>query len=79
MELAFNAKGWMLLQMGNYNESIGCFDKALEINPHYLEAWGNKGKALEAQGRTAEANYALNKSDGSSGFMHYSNGNTYDL
>ncbi len=69
MELAFNAKGWMLLQMGNYNESIGCFDKALEINPHYLEAWGNKGKALEAQGRTAEANYALDKSGGSSGLF----------
>jgi tetratricopeptide (TPR) repeat protein len=66
-ELAFNAKGWVLLKMGMYNESIEYFDKALEKNPQFLEAWGNKGKALEAIGRTAEANYALDKSGGNLG------------
>jgi tetratricopeptide (TPR) repeat protein len=66
-ELAFNAKGWVLLKMGMYNESIEYFDKALEKNPQFLEAWGNKGKALEAISRTAEANYALDKSGGNLG------------
>jgi tetratricopeptide (TPR) repeat protein len=69
MERVFNAKGWVLLKMGMYNESIGYLDKALELNPQFLEAWGNKGTALEAIGQIAEANYALDKSGGNRGLI----------
>ena len=38
-----------------YERAIECFDKALEINPNFAEAWSNKGSALDGLGRYKEA------------------------
>ena len=38
-----------------YEKAIGCYDKALEINPNDAEAWNNKGYVLDELGRYEEA------------------------
>ena len=43
-------EGLALYHRGNYTEAIGYFDKALAINPKYISALGEKGKALLALG-----------------------------
>ena len=40
---------------GNYNKSIECYEKAIEENPRYADAWYNKGTALSKLGRYEEA------------------------
>jgi len=39
-------RGLELSELGRYEEAIDCYNKALEINPEYKEAWVNKGKVL---------------------------------
>jgi tetratricopeptide (TPR) repeat protein len=39
-------KGVALLNLGNYEEAIKCYDKAIEIEPNNAEAWNNKGIVL---------------------------------
>ena len=39
----------------NLNESLPNFDKAIELNPQFVEAWNNKGAALWSLGRFEEA------------------------
>jgi tetratricopeptide (TPR) repeat protein len=34
-------KGIALTLAGKYNESIAAFDKAVELNPQYADAWYN--------------------------------------
>jgi tetratricopeptide (TPR) repeat protein len=41
--------------LGRYEEAIARYDKALEIDPHYLNAWNNKGVSLDELGRREEA------------------------
>ncbi|AEF95692.1 tetratricopeptide repeat protein [Methanotorris igneus] len=48
-------KGWDLQDSGKYLEAIECYDKALEIEPDFVEAWNNKGLALYELGRYSEA------------------------
>ena len=36
-------KGFSLANLGKSQEAIACYDRALEINPKYAEAWYNKG------------------------------------
>jgi len=45
-------KGFSLVSLGKCQEAIACYDKAIEINPRYADAWYNKGAAL---GKIAEA------------------------
>ena len=54
-------KGLALADLGKYNEAIICYDKALEINPRYAEAWNNKGGALAKLGKHNEAIICLDK------------------
>ena len=35
-----------LYNLGKYEEAIKCYDKAIEIDPNYADAWNNKGLAL---------------------------------
>jgi tetratricopeptide (TPR) repeat protein len=42
-EIVINLKG-VYTQM--YDEAIQAYDKAIEINPQYADAWNNKEKAL---------------------------------
>jgi tetratricopeptide (TPR) repeat protein len=39
-------KGASLNELGHSEEAIVCYDRALEINPRFVEAWFNKGLAL---------------------------------
>jgi tetratricopeptide (TPR) repeat protein len=39
-------KGVSLAGLGRYQEAIICYDKAIEINPTYVDAWYHKGNAL---------------------------------
>jgi tetratricopeptide (TPR) repeat protein len=54
-------KGLALGELGKYHEAIECFNKAIEINPHYEYAWNNKGVALDKLGKYHEATECFNK------------------
>jgi tetratricopeptide (TPR) repeat protein len=45
-----------LFRLGNYNGSLECVDRAIQIDPDYAEAWTNKSVVLEKLGRHKEAN-----------------------
>ena len=47
--------------VGDLEDAIACFDRALELKPDHAEAWGEKGTALATLGRHAEAAEALSK------------------
>ncbi|MBW9221687.1 protein kinase [Methanothermococcus sp. SCGC AD-155-C09] len=48
-------KGVALYYQEKYNEAIECYDKALKIDPNYVDAWYNKGVALKNLGKYNEA------------------------
>ena len=41
--------------MGNYKQAIGDFDRAIEINPKYAQAYYNRGAASESLGNHKQA------------------------
>jgi tetratricopeptide (TPR) repeat protein len=57
----WNNEGVSLYQLRNYTGAIWYYDKAIEIDPGYTLAWSNKGYALKAQQRYAEAEIAFAK------------------
>ena len=52
-----------LYGQGQYEEALQAFDKAIEINPQYGEAWYYKGIILRELGRTTEAEAAFAKAE----------------
>lgn len=50
-----NIKGIGLIQKGQIDEAIACFDSAIKINPNEYQAWYNKGTTLELMERYADA------------------------
>src|SRR5688500_1600655 len=50
-----SAKGISLRNLGKYEEAIRYFDKALEINPNYIEVRHTKANALFKLGKYEEA------------------------
>ncbi len=52
---AWNNKGVMLFELGNYADSLICYDIALKIKPDDAEYWNNKGNALSYLGKFVEA------------------------
>jgi tetratricopeptide (TPR) repeat protein len=54
-------KGASLNELGRHEEALGCYDKALAIDPQYTSAWNNKGTALADLGRHEEALGCYNK------------------
>jgi tetratricopeptide (TPR) repeat protein len=51
----WNNKGRVLYKLGKYEKAIECCDKALKIDPDFMEAWYNKGRALAELGKYEEA------------------------
>lgn len=43
------------MHLEKYDEALAAFNKALEIDPQYADAWNNKGFALNFLGRHDEA------------------------
>jgi coenzyme F420-reducing hydrogenase delta subunit-like protein len=55
IENDWNNKGVALNNLGKSQESIECYNKALVINPRYIEVWNNKGNALISLGKLQQA------------------------
>lgn len=55
LKVAWNNKGLVLATLGNYEEAIICYEKALEFDPTQKESHYNKGRALSFLGRFPEA------------------------
>jgi len=54
-EVKWFKQGVDLDRIGRYEEALGLYDKAIEINPQYAQAWYNKGVALDRLGKYEEA------------------------
>jgi tetratricopeptide (TPR) repeat protein len=61
---AWYSKGIVIAQLGKYNEAVECFDKALEIDPQFVDAL-NKRDYLLGRMAGGEKEYYNNKSQGS--------------
>jgi CHAT domain-containing protein/Flp pilus assembly protein TadD len=48
-------------EVGNYKQSVDCFDQVLTLNPDNHEAWNNRGVALDNLGRFEEALTSFDK------------------
>ena len=57
----YNIKGAVLQGLGQLDLSIEAYNKALEIEPNYADAYYNMGMALQRQGKLKEAIEAYNK------------------
>jgi tetratricopeptide (TPR) repeat protein len=55
-------KGNYLQSLGNFEESINCYNLALDMDPFCLDAWQNRGSALMKLGRYEQAIMCYNKS-----------------
>ena len=51
----WHKKGVSLAALKQYEEAIGCYDRALQIDPRYTFAWIGKGVALAELGHDEEA------------------------
>ena len=40
-------EGYKLYNQGNYQESLECYDKILEIDPLYIKGWHGRGAVLQ--------------------------------
>lgn len=58
IQAAWNNKGFALYKQGNYTGAANCYDEALKLDPNYVLAWSNKGDALKALHRDADAKRA---------------------
>ena len=52
---AWYNKGNILRELDKHEESIECYDKAIELDPKYDNAWNNKGIAFHKLGKNEEA------------------------
>jgi tetratricopeptide (TPR) repeat protein len=60
--VTWSHKGNVLFNLTKYNnETLDCYNKAIDIDPQYAPAWINKGAVLFKQGRYYEAIEALDE------------------
>jgi len=50
MQPSGTSKGNSLLSQGDYNGAIDCYEKAIQLNQSYAEAWYKKGVAYQELG-----------------------------
>jgi len=53
--ILWSNRGGSLCSIGQFEEAIACFDKALALEPEYGHAWSNKGVVLYSLGRNRES------------------------
>lgn len=46
---------------GQYQDAIKCYNRAIELNPEYIEAWNNLGLSFQKLGNTEEARKCNNR------------------
>lgn len=74
-------KGNSLDSLSRHEDAIRCFDKALELDPHFAHAWNNKGASLGMLGRYEEAVHCFEKAlelDPRDAFAWNNKGNSLD-
>ncbi len=54
-------RGIVLVAMQRYNDSLVCFDAAIQADPMNYEAWGNKGNTLVSMGKLDDALSAFDR------------------
>jgi len=54
-------KGLSLEAVGKFQEALACYDRALQLNPRFAEAWHSKGAALGSLKRPQEAITCFNR------------------
>lgn len=54
-ESAWCTKGYSLAALGQFEEAVEAFDRAIEREPAYRDAWAGRGKSLATLGRREEA------------------------
>lgn len=59
--VTYNNLGTIYTLRMRYKEAIDCFDKAIEIDPRYAEAYCNRGEALNGSGSLEDALESLNQ------------------
>jgi tetratricopeptide (TPR) repeat protein len=57
----FNAQGNTLSIDGRYQEALAAYDKAIQLQPEYVDAWLGRGNSLQALMRYQEALAAYDK------------------
>jgi tetratricopeptide (TPR) repeat protein len=55
LSLAWNARGYAYLILRDHANAIQNFDRAIELNPKYANAYRNRGAARKAAGDTQGA------------------------
>lgn len=62
--IAWNNKGLALDSLSKHDDdALKCFDKAIEINLNYVDAWRNKASLLKELGNIEDAEKCLKKSE----------------
>ena len=56
-----NNKGLNFYDVGNFEDAVKAYDKAIEIKPEKVDYWYNKGFALHALRKFSEAIEAYDK------------------
>ena len=57
----WNNEGIAFFENAQYKEAINCYNKALEIDPNFIQALNNMGNVLRILKRYTEALEVLNK------------------
>ena len=59
---AFALMGDCYDYLGQHEQAIANYDRALTIDPYHADAWFNKGMSLQSVGRSTEATQCIEKS-----------------